>query len=149
MATRSRIGIENPDGTVTSIYCHFDGYPNGVGKTLYIHYVDRSKVEDLISVGNISYLEAEVMPPANKKHSFNEPLPGYTVAYHRDRGEEFSQRLHPSTSEFLQIPKAVGARVDFVYLYTQSGEWYVSKNIQSISIDARKVTIQLLENAIN
>jgi hypothetical protein len=26
MATRSRIAIENQDGTVTSIYCHFDGY---------------------------------------------------------------------------------------------------------------------------
>jgi hypothetical protein len=26
MSTRSRIGIENQDGTTTSIYCHFDGY---------------------------------------------------------------------------------------------------------------------------
>jgi hypothetical protein len=25
MSTRSRIGIENQDGTTTSIYCHFDG----------------------------------------------------------------------------------------------------------------------------
>jgi len=34
MATRSRIAIENQDGTVTSIYCHFDGYLSGVGKLL-------------------------------------------------------------------------------------------------------------------
>jgi hypothetical protein len=34
MSTRSRIAIENQNGSVTSIYCHFDGYISGVGKTL-------------------------------------------------------------------------------------------------------------------
>lgn len=32
MATRSRIGIENQDGTVTSVYCHWDGYPENNGR---------------------------------------------------------------------------------------------------------------------
>jgi hypothetical protein len=31
MATRSRIAIENQDGTVQSIYCHFDGYVRWCG----------------------------------------------------------------------------------------------------------------------
>lgn len=35
MSTRSRIGMINPYGSVSSIYCHFDGYPEGVGKTLH------------------------------------------------------------------------------------------------------------------
>ena len=29
MATRSRIAIELSDGTVKSVYCHWDGYPDG------------------------------------------------------------------------------------------------------------------------
>jgi len=41
MATRSNIGIVNEDGSVTGIYCHWDGYPENnkvttkVGKLVY------------------------------------------------------------------------------------------------------------------
>ena len=38
MSTRSFIGIQNLDGTVTGIYCHHDGYLAGVGATLKAHY---------------------------------------------------------------------------------------------------------------
>ncbi len=31
MSTHSYIGIENSDGSITYAYCHFDGYPLGVG----------------------------------------------------------------------------------------------------------------------
>ncbi len=34
MATRSNIGIVNEDGSITGIYCHYDGYPEYVGKML-------------------------------------------------------------------------------------------------------------------
>jgi hypothetical protein len=34
MATRSRIGIELPNGQARSIYIHNDGYPSGVGQDL-------------------------------------------------------------------------------------------------------------------
>lgn len=33
MATRSTYGILNSDKSVTSAYCHFDGYIEGVGYT--------------------------------------------------------------------------------------------------------------------
>ena len=46
MSTRSRIGMINPDGSVSSIYCHFDGYPEGVGKTLHDNWND---INDIIS----------------------------------------------------------------------------------------------------
>ena len=48
MATRSRIGMVKDDGTVESIYCHFDGYPSNNGKILKEHYADKSKVEKLL-----------------------------------------------------------------------------------------------------
>ena len=34
MSTRSYIGKKHNDDTFTAIYCHFDGYPEGVGQTL-------------------------------------------------------------------------------------------------------------------
>jgi hypothetical protein len=104
MATRSRIGIENENGTISSIYCHFDGYPDGVGKTLKEHYTDRNKIQSLIDLGNISILgENEIE----------------TVAYHRDRGEEKNEaRVDNSLEAF--------SRSDYEkygYVYTKEGKW--------------------------
>ena len=48
MATRSRIGIELSDGSILSVYHHWDGYPTWLGRILNTHYTTREKVEDLI-----------------------------------------------------------------------------------------------------
>ena len=40
MSTRSRIGILKSNGSIESIYCHLDGYPEWVGKKLYRYYND-------------------------------------------------------------------------------------------------------------
>ena len=89
MSTRAKIMIVDSNNIVTGIYCHFDGYLDGVGATLLKHYSDLDKVKDLIALGSISYLEKSIECPLG--HSFNTPIKGYTVAYHRDRGEDFCQ----------------------------------------------------------
>ena len=38
MSTRSTIAIENADGTVKKVYCHFDGYIKHNGQILAEHY---------------------------------------------------------------------------------------------------------------
>lgn len=119
MATRSRIGIEQADGTVKSIYCHWDGYPKGVGKTLVEHYLMRDKVESLIALGDISSLGEQAEPTGRVPHSFNSPEDGITVAYHRDRGERLQPaRVDRSLTDFLQSDVE-----EFGYVMTQSGEW--------------------------
>ncbi len=60
MSTRSRIGIQMPDGKVRSIYCHCDGYLRGVGKKLIDKYQDAEKVEELMTLGGISSLRETV-----------------------------------------------------------------------------------------
>lgn len=96
MSTRSRIGRRNPDGSVTSIYCHFDGYPAGVGATLARHYTDPAKIDALIVLGDISSLAPECQdPPAG--HSYHTGAAGHTVAYMRDRGEYGCEAVtHPA-----------------------------------------------------
>jgi hypothetical protein len=121
MATRSRIAIETTDSfgnkVIKSIYCHFDGYPSGVGKTLMENYQDREKVESLISLGDISFLMEEIIPTG--PHSFNSPQPGVTVAYHRDRGEFLHPpRVNSSVSEFF-----LSDIEEYGYLFTEEGEW--------------------------
>ena len=106
MATRSRIAIENQDGTVTSIYCHFDGYVEGNGKTLQNHYTNRDKVEQLIALGDISVLSS---------------FPETTIAYHRNRGEDFSQMQHKDVEDFF-----TGDIEEYGYLFTKDNKWLVS-----------------------
>lgn len=40
MSTRSTIAIENENGTIKKVYCHFDGYISHVGKVLANQYSD-------------------------------------------------------------------------------------------------------------
>jgi len=122
MATRSRIGMEMPNGKVKSIYCHWDGYPEGVGATLQEHYVDPAKVEALIALGDISVLSENVAPRGGQersRHSFQNPVEGETIAYHRDRGESFfPPRVDASVDAFSRSDIE-----DYGYVFTQSGEW--------------------------
>jgi hypothetical protein len=119
MSTNSRIGIEQADGTVKSIYCHWDGYPKGVGKTLVEHYLMREKIESLIALGDLSQLGEQPEPTGRVPHSFDKPEDGITVAYSRDRGDDLNPaRIDKSLNDF------VGSDVEeFGYVYTQYGEW--------------------------
>ena len=84
MATRSTIGIiDNRTGVVTSIYCHWDGYPEHNGEILVKHYSDPDKIWALMDLGALSSLGEEI----GAKHDFNESGPIHCTAYGRDRGE--------------------------------------------------------------
>lgn len=118
MATRSRIGIQNEDGSVTSVYCHWDGYPEHNGDILAVHYKEREKVQKLIGLGSISSLAPEIDAPEG--HTFETPVKGVTVAYHRDRGEPHQQKQHISPENFFASDIE-----EYGYLYTNEGEWLV------------------------
>jgi hypothetical protein len=117
MATRSRIAIEREDGSVRSIYCHHDGYPEHNGAVLHNHYQDRNKVERLIALGDISSLSEKVEPTG--PHSFNSPERGVVVAYHRDRGEDLRNAdYHMSKTTYFK-----GDIEEFGYIFTKENEW--------------------------
>lgn len=84
MSTRARIKLGK---TGENIYCHWDGSPNDTGVILLKHYNKKRKLKKLLKLGNLSFLEKRMQP--TKKHTFNNPQDGVTVAYHRDRGEIF------------------------------------------------------------
>lgn len=66
MGTRSYIG-KVINGRVHSIYCHWDGYPEGVGSVLLQHY-DSEKVDGLLELGGISSLQETVEESAVKAY---------------------------------------------------------------------------------
>ena len=92
MSTRSYIAKKQPDETFKAVYCHFDGYPEGVGQTLVDSFTDENKVDKLLKLGSLSYLRDDIETQNNFK-TFpirgNEiELKDVTMAYHRDRGDD-------------------------------------------------------------
>lgn len=124
MSTRSRIGIEDGEtGKVRSIYCHFDGYPMGVGRTLVEHYRNRDKVEELIELGSISILGAEI----GEKQDFDnrDREKDWTLAYGRDRGEPDVEAVESADAEAYYAVAQEGWE-EYCYLYRQ-GVWFVTE----------------------
>ena len=132
MATRSRIAIEDQDGTVRSIYCHWDGYPEYNGVVLKKNYQTQEKVEELIALGSISTLMPLVAPPEGATHTFDNPLNTVTVAYHRDRGEELSIKSHRNVQEFANSDIE-----EYGYVFTAAGErLFIDRDRETVSLES-------------
>jgi hypothetical protein len=88
MATRSTITRKNKEGNFESIYVHFDGQPSSTGYILQSYYTNDKQVEELVKLGNLSYVDKKAKPSDPKNHSFRSPERDTVVAYGRDRGEK-------------------------------------------------------------
>lgn len=63
MGTRSFIAYKNGEyvnSPYNGVYCHWDGYPEGVGKVLREHYSEPNKIKTLITKGGMSSLHPEI-----------------------------------------------------------------------------------------
>lgn len=129
MATRSTIAVELPSGNVAQIYCHWDGYLEGVGKTLLTHYNDMLKAIELITLGDISSLGTVI----GEKHPFsfsdagigcNEYKDKYghmTTFYGRDRGEEnVGFKPFSSFDDYVKNHQYE----EYEYILRNDGQWY-------------------------
>src|SRR5579863_2286946 len=124
MSTRSRIIVKMTDGTIKSIYCHFDGYPEGVGATLKKHYKDQAKIEGLIALGDLSVLDESIEVP--KGHTFETPAEGYTIAYGRDRGEK-NVKAKTHTSVEAAVNSAPDCWAEYVHVW--NGKKWTTKSV--------------------
>jgi len=112
MATRSTIGMVQEGGTIRSIYCHFDGYPKGVGVTLKNCYNDTITIENLLDLGDLSVLDVEI----GEKQDFDQRTEGHCLFYGRDRGEDGIDALvHANVEEWLGFRK--GNCCEYGYLW--------------------------------
>lgn len=124
MSTPAFVGKKNEDGTVTSIYVNCDGYPDYMGKMLKKNYKDPEKIDKLLALGDCSSIDKEVDIPEGVEHSYDHCFDGITVAYHRDRGEDWEDvktTEHDSEEDFKHW-----AGSDYWYLF-KDGKWEASK----------------------
>lgn len=142
MSTRSRIGVALPRNGVISIYCHFDGYLEGVGDTLRTSYNDLAKIEELIKLGDISSLGAEVNPPAGAVHTHASRTENVTVAYGRDRGDKGTKAIvHDSIEQWLESGE------EYAYLWDKD-HWRVWCLHEGSTIQGGGLTSEMIAEAI-
>ena len=103
MATRSRIGIELKDNSVLSVYHHWDGYPQWLGKQLMKHYNTRDKVTELIDGGDMSVCLTDDGEPSPQYYSL--------------RGEDCPPRLDKDMEEFFSDGE------EYSYIF-RNGNWF-------------------------
>ena len=110
MSTRSRIGIELKNGSILSVYHHWDGYPSWLGRILNTHYNTRSKVAELIDGGDMSSCWT--------KERWNDSADGsYGPQYYSQRGEDCPPRFDKDMDEFF----ANGEEYSYIF---RNGNWY-------------------------
>ena len=112
MATRSRIGIELKNGSVLSVYHHWDGYPEWLGRILNTHYNTRQKVAELIDGGDMSSCWTEDRWNSETKAQ------EYGPQYYSQRGDNCPPRLDADLCEYL-LPDG-GEEYHYIF---RNGEW--------------------------
>lgn len=122
MATRGNIAIVNEDGSITSIYVHYDSYPEYVGKILLNHYNDVGIINKLMELGDLSSLGEHLYAAG---HTWSVPIEGVCVAYGRDRGEKgVESRVFKSIEQYNR--NADNSGVNYQYLF-DNGMWMYRK----------------------
>jgi len=113
MATRSRIGIQLKNGSVLSVYCHWDGYPEWNGKKPKEHFNTRQKAAELIDGGDISSLWTD-------KDWYGKEQEWGTL-YYEGRGDV---NVEPNLDNSFQafISGVNDSWADYAYLFAD-GEW--------------------------
>lgn len=125
MSTRCLIGRENADRTIDYIYCHHDGYISGVGEDLVNHYNNSKKVDELISLGDLSCLGTT--PQATGEYTDDTK---YCISY-KELGEDNTEAKQvQNLSEFLDV--RLGQQ--YIYLYRNienRHRWYIFTELEN------------------
>lgn len=127
MATRSFIGLEQ-DKQVKYIYCHHDGYLEGVGAVLLQCYKKLDKVKQLIKLGDISSIRQEIeqIQPYDKE-------PHITFC-----------RL----DEYLNQSVALDLNIEYFYLFKEN-KWLYAPKDKEFKTLTDKVILQELVKRMN
>jgi hypothetical protein len=121
MATRGTISIENEDGSINTVYSHWDNYIACNGALLVKNYNTAEKIRQLLTLGDISSLGSYVAEPGVNP-SFDRKLgeSDYTT-YYAYRGEEVRINTWGSLDDYERNQQFE----EFNYLFTKENVWSV------------------------
>ena len=101
MATRSKVGFKNSDGTVNASYVHFDGYLDGVGVALHLNHNSDSNAKKLGYAKGIRSIELDS-----------------PVSYYNDMENETYESEDQFHDEIVK-----DSSIEYGYLYDPSRGW--------------------------
>ena len=106
MSTKCGIALELKDKSVLAVYCHFDGYPEGVGAALYRYWNSYKKAEEVLSYEKIRAIEGR------KIEAFKNPEQSITRFRNRSNYQRNVWR------EFV---------ANYAYLFVKN-EWWIASS---------------------
>ena len=116
MATRGRIGLELKDGSILSVYHHWDSYESWLGRILTTHYNSYEKAAELIDGGDMSSAWTNERWSNDLLDRHKEE---YGPQYYSQRGEDCPPRLDKDLCEFLLPDNSE----EYAYVFNRNGEW--------------------------
>lgn len=140
MGDRSTIAILKVDGTIESIYTHWNGFISGNGALLYQYHNSRELVKDLIKLGDIYQLTDILEPEKFILHTLDNPQIGVSVFYARDGGGEVVINKYPTLEHYLESNDLQGYNYVF---HEKKNQWYCVDNLTK---KLEKLTKHLLED---
>ena len=119
--TRWLVGIEQPNGKITSTYGHYDGYPEWAGKHLKKFYNNPMKAKELLKLGRAGISTIGKKMKGSKDHSFEKPDKDVTVFYGRDRGEKGNMTSNWGNRDKVKFDSGE----EYAYIYNlKEKQWY-------------------------
>jgi hypothetical protein len=118
MSTRSRIAVQDSDGSYLSVYHHFDGYPEGLGITLQQHVPTFDKGWRLVAGGDISYIDWETgnVKYYAKRSEWDNPRGGSSEAW-----EDVKPAVSKSFEDLLDVTNDSNGCYLYVYYFQTNG----------------------------
>ena len=120
MGTHCTIALEDKQGQIAQVYCHWDGYLEGAGRILLQHYSDPFKLAMMIAHGNLSSLGPEI----GTQHDFDAHDPEICKFYARDRRETLRRNIHAGFAEYQRST----VLEEYNYILRNNGKWYTSRD---------------------
>ena len=130
MATRARIGID-VGNAIVSVYHHWDGYPEWLGRILNTHYNSRDKVVELIDSGDMSTCWTDTVWGEDRTDGKK-----YGPETYADRGENCPPRLD-DLFEYLDKKN----NEEYAYIWTVNDKWVCMNMNQFNDNNPEKVEI--------
>lgn len=128
MSTRSRIGILRKNGSIDSIFCHFDGYLDGVGEKLISYYNDLSSANKLINRGDIETLHEYADSDSFKIKKYGDGK--ITHSFFDDDATNWDnyKPIHSKNIDEL-LKKDIENLVQYIYLFNEQKDKWIWSNV--------------------
>jgi hypothetical protein len=132
MSTPASIAIMNEDGTITGIFVTSDGYPSHTGQVLLDAYRTPTRIADLFSYGELSFIGRNIRPEFQETHKRFSTEEDTCIFYGRDYGEDDFTPVQTWPDIGAWLRDSFGS---YNYLFAHD-EWRLARKLGGSPVDS-------------